>query len=249
MGNREAWAKCKAKIECPSVGDPAAEPPLLDSFGILSLCVFLFLLIDNASAVQKKLSRHRRKSLRGPARSSEMSPVCVLRESSCFLLLIHTRARGYLLTLKCLRVSFRDAVRHEAEGRAACSKMVSEKNIVECGGHSTTRSSSSSYGLRHNYKCYEYQQHKDEISVARRHTKQVYCSWHNIEALLWPVAVVPTRIRNNGCDNRNRCDLSLRTAKPSFPDGSYIHITKFVPITRGEMNLQKHLYTHSSSTS
>lgn len=58
-----------------------------------------------------------------------MSPVCVLLESSCFLLLIHTRARGYLLTLKCLRVSFRDAVRHEAEGRAACSKMVSEKNI------------------------------------------------------------------------------------------------------------------------
>lgn len=42
---------------------------------------------------------------------------------------MHTRARGYLLTLKCLRVSFRDAVRHEAEGRAACSKMVSEKNI------------------------------------------------------------------------------------------------------------------------
>lgn len=42
---------------------------------------------------------------------------------------MYTRARGYLLTLKCLRVSFRDAVRHEAEGRAACSKMVSEKNI------------------------------------------------------------------------------------------------------------------------
>lgn len=92
---------------------------------------------------------------------------------------MHTRARGYLLTLKCLRVSFRDAVRHEAEGRAACSKMVSEKNIgrMRLGGHSTTRS--STYGLRYDYKYYQYQQHKDEISAARRHTKQVYCSWHN----------------------------------------------------------------------
>lgn len=55
MGNREAWAKCKPReIECPSVGDPDASIVrfVLNS---LSLCVFLFLLIDNASAVQKKI--------------------------------------------------------------------------------------------------------------------------------------------------------------------------------------------------
>lgn len=90
MGNREAWAKCKPAQDRVSVRRRPGLPPLLDSFRILSVCVFLFLLIDNASAVQKKLLRHRRKS--GPARSSEMSPVCVLLESSCFVLCIHVHA-------------------------------------------------------------------------------------------------------------------------------------------------------------
>lgn len=218
------------------------------------MCAFLFLLIDKASAVQKKIVAPSKEK-----RPCEVVGNCVLRESSCFLLLIHTRARGYLLTLKCLRASFRDAVRHEAEG--PCSKMVSEKNIgrmrlnavdiarrglqltTVCGMTTNTTNTNSTK--------------MKSLLLGDIRSKSIVPSttaqW--IEAfvprfVLWPVAVVPTRIRNNGCDDRNRSDLSLRTAKPSFPDGSYIHITKFVPrasIMRGEMNLQKHLYTQSIS--
>lgn len=177
---------------------------------------------------------------------------------------MYTRARGYLLTLKCLRVSFRDAVRHEAEGRAACSKMVSEKNIrrmrlnavdiarrglhlqvTVCGCGTTTNTTNTNSTKMKSLLLGDIR----SKSIVPGTTAQ----WIEVFALrfvLWPVAVVPTRIRNNGCDDRNRSDLSLRTAKPSFPDGSYIHITKFVPrasIMRGEMNLQKHLYTQSIS--
>lgn len=126
-------------------------------------------------------------------------------------------------------------------------------DAVECGGHSTTRSSTSTTTNTTNTNSTKMK----SLLLGDIRSKSIVpgttAQWIEVFALrfvLWPVAVVPTRIRNNGCDDRNRSDLSLRTAKPSFPDGSYIHITKFVPrasIMRGEMNLQKHLYTQSIS--